>query len=611
MPGLVGFTDKRHEHDSNMLLNMRRLLKHFDWYVDEESYFDEHVYASRTHLGILNQGKQPYVYKNRFFSWLEGEFYDQKELKSRYNVASSTDNELLVSIYRSTRSFNFLREIDGYYASVLYDKEKGKLHLITDRYGFKPLYWGLVGDGLVWSSEVKGFLGHDGFRPAIDRQAVKEFFLVGYLLENRSWFEGVELVPPASVLTFDIRTRTVDIRRYWSWHHVERMKGPVDQRQFVEELGRLFKQAVCQRMSIRERIGINLSGGLDSRAILAATPESYKPLHTFTFGQKGCQDLKIASKVSGIKGARHHALYMDSNNWLLPRVSQVWKADGTNLMHMHQVPFLNEQKSYIDVGLNGFAGDLVLGGSYLREYNLDTKIDSSIATKIGQIEIGDGDFSDWYTIQKTDPYFINNRVRRFTNSGPISTGKLIEPRFPFWGNKLIELVYSVPDILRYKNHIYAKMLLSAFPDYYHNIPWQKTGCPISYPQKLVKLITLKNRAANKLRRHLQRCGLSQKDLTYYADYPLWIRQDPAMSFFEKVLLSKSVLFADYIDKNEIRSALRGHMTGRHDCSNRLCLALTFELWLQQVFEGRYRSFLNESRDHTDKEYTRIAFTQLR
>ena len=102
MPGLIGFTDKYHKYNEYMLINMRRLLKYSNNYVDEDLYSDENIYASRTHLGVISQGKQPYIIDDRFFSWMEGEFYNQEELKSKYNVTSETDNELFVSIYHST-----------------------------------------------------------------------------------------------------------------------------------------------------------------------------------------------------------------------------------------------------------------------------------------------------------------------------------------------------------------------------------------------------------------------------------------------------------------------------------------------------------------------------
>ncbi len=558
MPGLVGFTDIHHKYGKNMLLNMRSLLKHFDSYADEKLYSDENIYASRTHLGIINQGRQPYACGEKIFSWMEGEFYNQNELKAKYNVISATDNELLLNIYRSTRSFEFLKDIVGYYAAVVYDKKENKVYLITDRYGFKPLYWGLINGDLVWSSELKGFLGHADFRPVIDREAVEDFFDIGYLLEDRTWFEGVELVPPAFVLSFDLKKSTAKIKHYWSWSEIKPIKELIDEREIVEELGRLFKRSVYRRVNKYERIGITLSGGLDSRAILAAVPEDYEPLHTFSFGQKGCDDIKIARMVSEIKGAKHHVLQINSNNWLMPRINGVWKSDASfNFLHMHGMEFHDEYKSYIDFNLNGFLGDAILGGSYIAE-------------------------------DQCVKYKIENRGRRFINQALLLGESWLIHRRPFIDNDLTCFTLTIPETLRRNSYIYNKMLVSTFPEYYNNIPWQETGCPISYSERLIKLLSFKNRLVSKLKRESQRFRFNFKYTKNYTDYPAWIRQQPARPFFENLLLNKNALYPEYIDRNKIHGYIRDHMDLKANYHDELCLVLTFELWLQQVFERKYR-----------------------
>ncbi len=558
MPGLVGFTDKYCKYNQQILLEMRSLLKHYDSYVDEALYYDENIYASRTHLGVIKQGKQPYILDGKIFSWMEGEFYNQEELKAKYNVISTTDNELLSNIYNSTGSFEFLKDIDGYYTAVLYDKKEKIVYLITDRYGFKPLYWGLINGDLTWSSELKGFLNYADFKPVIDREAVEEFFDISYLLENRTWFEGVELMSPASVLSFHIKESKVNITHYWLWSEIKPTKEAIDEREIAEELGRLFKESIRKRVNNDERIGITLSGGLDSRAILAAVPENYKPLHTFTFGQKGCDDIRIAKKVSEIKGAEHHALILNSDNWLMPRISNVWRSDASfSLLHMHGMEFYNEYKSYMDFNLNGFLGDAILGGSYISE-------------------------------NQSVEYKVRNRGRRFINQALFLGESWLMHRRPFFDNDLVCFMLSIPKILRQDSYIYNKMLLSSFPEYYKNIPWQKTGCPISYPDQLVKLITFRNRIINKLKRESKRFGFNFTELNNYTDYPNWIRQEPARSFFENILYSKNAIYPEYVDKTKIQKYLSDHMQNKVNYHNELCTALTFELWLQQVFERKYR-----------------------
>jgi asparagine synthase (glutamine-hydrolysing) len=589
MPGLIGYTDKHHKYDIDMILNMAQLLKHFNWHISETAFSDRVFYASRTHLGVIDQGTQPVEVNNRFYSWLEGEFYNREELILKHSVKAVNDNDLLLKLYCKTLSFDFLQEVDGYYVSVLYDKLKSIVYLITDRYGFKPLYWGIINDNLVWSSELKGFLGHKDFKVNIDHEAVEQFFDIGYLLENRTWFEGFELMPPASVLSFNIKESKIETTHYWSWSEIKPIKGSIDEQEVADEIGRLFKKAVLKRINLNERIGVSLSGGLDSRAILAAVPDDYKPLHTFTFGQKNCDDIRIAMQVSNIKKANHHTFLLSEDNWLAPRIKGVWGTDGLlNLLHMHGIKFGDAYKSFIDINLNGFAGDLVLGGSYLTEKNLDERITPKIARDIMKNNTDMIQFKEWYLINKTDPFFINNRVRRFTNCGSILFSQYVEQRKPFFDNKLIEFVYSLPDLLRYKSYIYNKMLLSCFSKYYMSIKWQKTGSCICDPEYLVRLIGLKRRVENRLKREANRIGLKFADWGFYHNYPYWIRQKPTKTIFENIIYSKNAIYPDYVDKGNIQMFLRDHMLNKANYANELCQALTFELWLQQIYEGKYR-----------------------
>jgi len=588
VPGLIGFT-KNYKYGDPMLLRMRELLRYFKWYQDDVIYSDEHICASRIHLGIIDQAQQPYNVNNHIYSWLEGELYNHDELEAKYDVASVNDNELLLNIYFKTKSFDFLKDVDGYYAAVIYDKVQNTVYLITDRYGFKPLYWGRINGSFSWSSELKGFLGHEDIKIKIDAVAVEQFFNVGYLLENRTWFEGIELMPPAAILEFNIMESEAKITHYWSWSEIKPLKEAIDEKEISFELGRLFKQAVRKRMQINERIGITLSGGLDSRAILAAASNAHKPLHTFTFGLDGCDDMVIAKKAAAIKGAVHHDLHINSNNWLTQRIGGVWKTDGLqNLMHMHGVEFSHDYRSHIDINLNGFAGDLVLGVSYLTRNHFDRKIDSNAVTRMMKSKSRIHNFADWYLIDKTDPYFINNRVRRFTNNGLIHMSKSIEQRMPFFSNRLIEYVYSLPDILRYKSRIYRKLLLSEFPEYFISIPWQKTGCPITYPYALVRVINYRNLWLERLKRKTGRISIKYTDLHNYTDYAKWLRQEPAKSFFKSVLFSKSAIYPEYIDQRIVRNQMKDHLEEKSNYHEELCLVLTFELWLQQVFEGLYR-----------------------
>ena len=133
------------------------------------------------------------------------------------------------------------------------------------------------------------------------------------------------------------------------------------------------------------------------------------------------------------------------------------------------------------------------------------------------------------------------------------------------------------------------MLLLTFPEYFAEIPWQKTGVPINSSKQGLALMTTKRRAVDILRRVSRRIGFAFRDRKGYTDYPEWIRCEPARSFFERLLLSKNALYRNYILEENVRACVRLHMSGKENRASQLCEMLTFELWLQQVFSGKYRN----------------------
>ena len=239
----------------------------------------------------------------------------------------------------------------------------------------------------------------------------------------------------------------------------------------------------------------------------------------------------------------------------------MWITDGqNNLLHMHALySIFNTFRKHVDFVLNGFLAGGTLGGRYL--------------------------YKDRWPFGET----INNRGRRWTNEGTRLIETQVVNRNPLFNNNLMEKIYSIPKSLLIDSYIYKKMVLHAFPRYFNFIPCQATGCPVSYPQNIVDLIMLKNRVLAKIKRESYRFGFNLNNRRDYTNYPQWIRKEPARSFFVKTLLSKKALYPEYIDKNIIKSYLNYHMERKANYHNELCQALTFELWLNQVFNKKYRN----------------------
>ncbi len=487
-------------------------------------------------------------------AYLDGEFFNRTDLAR----SATSDLEFLVEIIADRREL--LNCINGLFSGVVFDTHKNELHIITDRYGLRPLYWTRLGNRIAWASQTKAFLALPKFSPVIDPISRDMFFATGQLPPDRTWLEGVAPVPAATQMTFRISDGSLTQRRYWSWDEITPHSGHHDQRELAHELGVRFRTAVEQRTTAQT--GLALSGGLDSRAILAAMPDAPE---TFTFGPPDSADVRIAAQAASVKNAPHTVLPIHSQNWLLPRISGVWYADGAlDLLHMHGIEHLRQQKEACDICLNGAGGDGLAGAGHLFHPNglsaylknkLHIQADRNTAQHLKTA------FSE---AGSAHAFYIDWRMRGFTLHGP-RMGLLhgLEYRLPFLDNQVQEFLYSIPLQQKANNRLYRQMLLETFPEYFKNIPYQATGFPISHSSWTVKIL-----------RRLT--GLRSRTPHTFADYANWLRQSPGKNLCDHLLYNTS----------DTSKLWQRHLTGE-DHTIVLGRYMTYQLYLLQLFDGKY------------------------
>lgn len=489
-------------------------------------------------------------------AYLDGEFFNRTDLAR----STISDPEFLVRAI--TDECEQLNRIDGIFSGVVFDTHKNELHIITDRYGLRPIYWTRLGNRIAWASQTKAFLALPKFSPVIDPISRDMFFATGQLPPDRTWLKGVAPVPAATQMTFRISDGSLTQRRYWSWDEITPLSGHHDQRELAHELGVRFQTAVEQRTTAQT--GLALSGGLDSRAILAAMPDAPE---TFTFGPPDSADVRIAAQAASVKNAPHTVLPIHSQNWLLPRISGVWYADGAlDLFHMHGIEHLRQQKEVCDICLNGAGGDGLAGAGHLFHPNglsaylknkLHIQADRNTAQHL-KTAFNEGG--------SAHAFYIDWRMRGFTIHGP-RLGLLygLEYRLPFLDNQVQEFLYSIPLQQKANNRLYRQMLLDTFPEYFKNIPYQATGFPISHSSWTVKI----------LRRFT---GLRSRTPHTFADYANWLRQSPGKNLCDHLLYNTS----------DTSKLWQRHLAGE-DHTIVLGRYLTYQLYLIQLFDGKYRT----------------------
>jgi asparagine synthase (glutamine-hydrolysing) len=589
MPGIYGYI-KKTPGESSQLISMTEAMKLYNHFVQDEQYEDNSVAASRVHLGHIGEKSSPY-HNGGVRLWVEGEAYNCKEVAKRLRLKQKGVAASLVEAYQTDKLDNYLNLLDGYFCAAIYDAKKKKVLLVSDRYGMRMLYWYCCGKQFVWSSEVKGILALNGIDTTLDPASPQCFLDLGYLMGENTWFQHIKLIKPATVLECDIASQKIEQHRYWKWSEIKPSNLSFDGA--VAELGQRFINAVRRRFDPNKKIGISLSGGLDSRAMLAAVDQLYPEYqgYSYTFGIAGCDDIRIAQKVVSLTNWRHQIFELHQGTWFQPRLERIWLTDGMlDLMHMHGCEFLDDISQHININLNGFLGDAILGGSYLEKTKeKDKRITLEIARKYYGRNVSGRSVKDaFYDVPHIEPLLYMSRGRRFINMGTVNALVKVDQRKPFFDNTIIEFVFALPDEYRLDSKLYSAMLIKFFPKFFNDIPWQKTGCPLAYSNALTKTITFKNRIVDRLKREVGRIGIKYKDLHNYTDYAEWLRQEPAKSFFETTLFSKRAIYPEYIDQETVQNYFKHHLQNKANHHDELCRTLTFELWLQQVFLGRYR-----------------------
>jgi asparagine synthase (glutamine-hydrolysing) len=315
-----------------------------------------------------------------------GELYNYLELRSDllqqgYPLRTHSDTEVLLALYASYGLEMFGR-MNGMFAFAIYDRRQRRLLLARDRFGEKPLYVHEDGERLLFASEIKAFL-EAGVTARPDVEALHEYLTFQYCLGERTLFEGVRKLRPASYLLLDDTGRELERGEYWSLHSEEdRETGEAG---FVDELQVLLEDAVRIRLRSDVPVGTYLSGGLDSSVVAALAGKVLGhglPAFTGWFAEgRDFDEREYAAIVAAHTGAEHHLVECTAGDFARSLRDIVWHLDepaaGPGVYP--QLAVSRAARERVTVVLGGQGGDELFGGyaRYLMLY-LEESIKGSI-----------------------------------------------------------------------------------------------------------------------------------------------------------------------------------------------------------------------------------------
>ncbi len=294
MSGVFGVVSPYQDINIDKLIaKMADSMCHFSWHISEYFADGSHQYAiRRIGINILNKEAQPTWNTDHTVALaMAGELYNLEDLfiNNAINTvdgALTSDEEAVLLAYEHY-GLEFAHHLEGAYVVAIWDQENSRLVLANDRYGLYPTYIAHSNGRFLFAPEVKAILQDHEVSRALRDDALAEYVRFQRLLGVKTFFSDIEMMPPASVLVYDYNTQACDIRCDRDFRSLELQPESITFNDAVEEGSSLLKAAVTKLTKRKTRVGLFLSGGFDSRSILGLIPASFKPIHTFTYGQPG------------------------------------------------------------------------------------------------------------------------------------------------------------------------------------------------------------------------------------------------------------------------------------------------------------------------------------
>ena len=372
MCGIAGWINLENNSSQNgeaLLHAMCERMKHRG--PDSEGlWLDEKVALGMRRLSIIDlaTGEQPVYNEDRsVVVVMNGELYNYREVRASlekrgHKFETQSDTEILPHLYEEYGEA-MLDEINGMFAFALWDKRNQKLLIARDKFGEKPLYYGVFDGKLIFASEPKVLLANPSVKAAINLDSLRQFLSFDYVPAPNSIYKGISKLPAAHFLS--VEKGEIKTRRYWNLTWVKQETKSLESS--AEELRELLADAVRMRLVSDVPLGILLSGGVDSSTVAAfATQFSTEKVKTFSIGfeEDSFDESKFARQVAKHLNTEHYEeklsvekaadLISEIGLWLDEPIS-----DGSLIPTFLLSRFV---RKHVTVALGGDGGDEIFAG---------------------------------------------------------------------------------------------------------------------------------------------------------------------------------------------------------------------------------------------------------
>lgn len=595
---------------------------------DGEGHFvDGALGLGHRRLAIIDlspAGHQPMLSEdNRFVLTYNGEIYNFQELRVEletlgHGFHSRTDSEVVLQAYVQWGD-KCVEHFNGMFAFAIWDRKKKELFLARDRYGIKPLYYAFSGNTILFASEQKAILEHPAMTRDIDLEALIEYFTFQNIFTDRTLLKSIKILPAGcrAMISGAECINRLQTERYWDYNFRE-PANPSSVKEYLEELDRLFLQAINRQLVSDVDVGAYLSGGIDSGSINAIAAKQLPYMKTFTCGfdlrsasglELGFDERQQAEYMSYLFKTEHYEMVLKAGDMerVLPKLS--WHLEEPRVGQSYPNYYAAQLASkFVKVVLSGTGGDELFGGYPWRYYravindDFDHYIDKYYAfwqrlipneairkifdpvwSQVKHVSTRDifrDVFMRYRQNLNTPEDYVNHSLyceaKTFLHGllvveDKISMAHSLETRVPFLDNDLVDFAMHLPVRLKLQN-------LAEVVHLNENEPGSKTA---KYFQKTKDGKLLLRQV---MERHIPPEVTGALKQGFSAPDASWFKGE-SIDYVRRLLYDDSARIFDIFDRQAVRNMVNEHLEGRENRRLFIWSLLNFEWWCRKYLPG--------------------------
>jgi asparagine synthase (glutamine-hydrolysing) len=598
MPGIVGLITKiPRERAEQELQRMVTAIRHESFY-ETGTWVDESLgvyvgWAARK--GSFSDGMPLRNERGDVILVFSGEEYPEpgtcSRLKQQGHAFEATGPSYLVHLYEEDPAFPV--GLNGRFHGLLADRTHKTATLFNDRYGMHRIYYHESKEAFYFAAEAKAILAIRAELRRADSRGLGELIACGCVLENRTVFDGIHVLPPGSAWVF--RNGSLELKGNYFQPREWEQQEQLDPETFYQELRDVFSRILPRHFAGAEKIGISLTGGLDSRMIMAwqKSPPGSLPCYSFGGTYRDCQDVVIARRVAKACGQTHQVIPVAEE--FLTRFAHyaertVYLTDGcVEVTHSPDLLVNERARQIAPARMTGNYGGEVL--RRVRAFKAGSPLAGlfrpDIEPYFEQAKVMYGKL-----IQAHPLSFAVFRQAPWHHHGLLSLEETqVALRSPFLDNELVKTVFRAPDSACRDIQVSLRLIADGNPTLNkirtdrglagnHNSlvsVWNRAFFEFTYKAEyaydygMPQWVAKADHLLSSLR--LERLFLGRQKFYHFR---VWYR-DQLSTYVREILLDPRTLSRPYLNPKKVEEVVQDHLQGGRNYTTEIHKLLTLEL----------------------------------